>query len=43
MGSISRRLLKANKKQIFTTALAGTGFLDTEEVRWESKEKNNRL
>jgi isochorismate synthase len=43
MGASPERLLKANKNKFFTTALAGTqAFLDTEEVEWESKEKEEQ-
>ena len=44
MGASPERLLKANKKKFFTTALAGTQpFLDTLEVVWETKEKEEQM
>jgi isochorismate synthase len=44
MGASPERLLKANKNKFFTTALAGTQpFLDTLEVVWETKEKEEQM
>jgi isochorismate synthase len=43
MGASPERLLKANKNKFFTTSLAGTQpFVDTSEVVWETKEKEEQ-